>query len=213
MITKKILGEKILRRINGGDYSPSSSSVKPQDVYLEIEAARNALIQKRLDESQHDISSEFETTYLNVDVLKDTDRDRFYSVLPAQTISLIIKGNSSNSIGIRQISGMQDEYKVFIPMNSNDTGVYDGLEASGLSGRIGFWPEGQKVYYENMPYYWKDKKVLIKMISSIYSLDEDAFIPIPAGEEVALGDLVYERMLKMDVTPEPKLADSNPNTK
>ncbi len=213
MITKRILGEKILRRINGGDYTPSSSNVKAQDVYLELEAARNTLIQKILNESHEDISSQFETTYTNIVVSKDTERERFYSTLPAQLISLVIKGNSSNNIGIRQISGMKDEYDVFVPMNSNDSGVFFGLPASGLNGKIGFWSEGDKVLYENMPYYWEGKNVMIKMISSIYDLDEDDFIPIPAGEELNLEDLVYQRMAGMRNTPESKLADASPNTK
>lgn len=207
MITKKILAEKILRKIYGGDYAPSAS-VKKQDVYLEMEAARNALIQKLLNQSQNDIASEFETTYENVPVLKNENRDRFYSVLPAQLISLVIKNNSSNGIGVRQISGMRDEYDIFIPTNSNDSGVFYGLEAGGLSGKIGYWVEGDKVIYENLPYYWEGKTVLIKMISSIYSLDEDDFIPIPAGEELNLEDLVFQRMTGIKAVPNDKIADN-----
>jgi hypothetical protein len=211
-ITKAILAEKILRKIFGGDYV-TSANVKKQDVYLELESARNFLIQKFLNSSSNDISSQFETTYPAVAVLKDSVRDRFYSVLPAQLISLVIKGNSSNGIGIRQVSGSKDEYDVFIPMNSNDTGVFHGLEASSMGGKIGYWLEGEKLLYENMPYYWENKTVLIKMISSIYSLDENAFIPVPAGSELELEDLVYQRMMAMRGTPIEKLADNNPNTK
>lgn len=210
-ITKGKLAEKILRRIYGGDYSPSAN-VKKQDVWLEMEAARNTLIQKFLNSSQNDISSQFESTYKNVPVLKDTDRDRFYSVLPAQLISLVIKNNSSNGIGVRQISGMKDEYRVFIPMNSNDTGVFFGLEASSLGGQIGYWIENDIVIYENMPYYYENKTVLIKMISSIDGLGEDDYVPIPAGEELSLEDLVYERMMKFRMTPNSKVADKNENT-
>src|SRR3990167_1034485 len=176
MITKEILGEKILRRINGGDPT-TAVNVDVRDIYLEIEASRNSLIQELLNSTSNDISSEFETTYENVPVLKDVNRNRFYSTLPSQLISLVIKGNSSNSIGVRQISGMQDEYSVFIPTNSNDTGVFYGLEAGNMGGKVSFWVEGNKVFYENMPYYYENKTVLIKMISSVYSLPEDAFIP------------------------------------
>lgn len=212
MITKEILGEKILRRINGGDPT-TAVNVDVRDIYLEIEASRNSLIQELLNASANDISSEFETTYENIPVLKDTNRDRFYSILPAQLISLVIKGNSSNSIGVRQISGMADEYDVFIPMNSNDTGVFYGLEAGHLGGKVGFWIEGSKVLYENLPYYWEGKTVLIKMISSIYSLPEDSFIPIPAGVEKKLEEMVYEAMMKMRITPISKLADNTASQK
>jgi hypothetical protein len=210
MITKAILGEKILRRIYGGD-PPQSAGVDMRDIYLSIETARNSLIQKILNGSQNDISSEFESVYENVVVLKNTNRDRFYSTLPAQLISLNIKGNTNNSIGVRQISGMKDEYDVFIPMNSNDTGVFFGLEAQSLHGKIGFWVESNKVIYENMPYYWENKTVLIKMISSVFDLPEDAFIPIPAGVEEELENLVYAKMMAMRGTPVDKLADANPN--
>jgi len=213
MITKRILGEKILRRINGGDYSATSSNVAPQDVYLATEACLNALIQKRLNESQEDISSEFATTYEDVIVQKNTARDRFFIQLPATPISLIIKGNSSNSAGVRQVSGMKDEYKVFVPMNSGDTGVFAGLPASNLNGQIGYWFEGDKLIFENMEYFWEGKGLLVKMISSIYDLEEDAFIPIPAGEELNLEDLVFQRMTGMETTPKSKLADANSNTK
>jgi len=213
MITKRILGEKILRRINGGDYTSTSSNVAPQDVYLEIEAALNSLIQKRLNESQEDISSEFSTTYTDIIVQKDAKRERFYVELPATPISLVIKGNSSNSVGIRQVSGMKDEYKTFIPMNSGDASVFAGLPASNLGGQVGYWQEGSKLVFEGMPYYWEGKGLLIKMISSIYDLDEDDFIPIPAGEELNLEDLVFERMTSMRNTPQSKIADSNPNSK
>jgi len=209
MITKRILGEKILRRINGGDPA-TSSNVDIRDIYLSIEPARNSLIQKLLNSTQTDISSEFESVYENIPVLLDTNRERFYSTLPAQLISLNIKGNANNSIGVRQISGMKDEYDVFIPMNSNDTGVFFGLEAQGLHGKIGFWVENKKVIYENMPYYWENKTVLIKMISSIYDLDLDDFIPIPAGVEEELEQLVYAKMMAMRGTPIDKLADNNP---
>lgn len=207
MITKEILAEKIQRRINGGDPA-SSINVDPRDIYLSIESSRNALIQKMLNSTYNDIASEFESVYENVPVLKDANRERFYSVLPAQLISLAIKGNSSNSIGVRQISGMKDEYDVFIPMNSNDTGVFYGLEASALHGKVGFWIENNKVLYENMPYYWENKTVLIKMISSIYDLPETAFIPIPAGLEDELEAMVYEKMMTMRGTPNSKLADN-----
>jgi len=210
VITKEILAEKILRRIYGGDFS-TSADVDSRDVYLAIETSRNSLIQKMLNSTQNDISSEFESVYMDVLVLKDASRERLYSTLPAQLISLVIKGDSSNSIGVRQISGMKDEYEVFVPMNSNDTGVFAGLEAGSLGGKVGYWVENNKVIYENMPYYWENKTVLIKMISSVSDLPETAFIPIPAGMEEDLETLVYEKMMAMRGTPVSKLADNNDN--
>lgn len=210
LLTKSIWAEKIQRRIEGGDIS--IPKVDKRDIYLAMEPARNQLIQKYLNINPNDIPSEFVTTYENVMVLKDAARERFYSTLPAQLISVSIKGKFSNTIGLRQISGMKDEYDVFIPMNSGDAGVFSGLEASGLGGKVGYWLEGSKVVYENMPYYFENKGVLIKMVSSVYSLGDDDYFPLPAGLENDFEDIVYARMTGMQQTPQKKVTDGNPNT-
>lgn len=203
MITKAILAERILRKINGGDYA-TSKQVDKRDVYLEIEACRNTLISKYLNIEGDDINGDFISTYTGVKILKDKTRNRLYSVLPAQVISL------RAGKGIRQISGAKDERNVYIPMNAGDMGVFAGLEAEQLGGKIGFWLEGDKVYYnDNMPFDFEGHEVLIKMISSIYALPEDAWIPIPAEVETELQDLVMQKLAPQDSKPKDKTSDNN----
>ncbi|HLG34039.1 MAG TPA: hypothetical protein VI757_04105 [Bacteroidia bacterium] len=211
MISKGILAEKILRKINGGDY-PTSNKVDIRDVYLEMEACRNYLIQKYLIQSGDEISSEFISVFEEVPVLKNTNRDRLYAQLPAQLVSLNIKGASGSHIGLRQVSGVKDEYNVFLPMNSGDAGVHYGLESSNLIGGIGYWLENDKIIFENMPAYYEGKNVMVKMISAIQGLGEDDFVPVPAAVETELEDMIFERMIGMKAVPEKKITDNNPNT-
>lgn len=201
MITKSIIAEKLLRKLFGGDY-PTSRTIDPRDIYLEAETAYAYVVQKYINITGDDISSEFITTYEDVPVLKNTNRNRLYSILPAQLISL------NNGGGLRQVSGVKDEGDVFIQMRSGDEGIFYGLEANSLGGKTGYWLEGDRIIYKNLPAYYEGKTVLVKMISSIYSLPEDEFIPIPAGVETEFEDLVYTRLLPQKQTPKDKINDN-----
>jgi len=202
MITKEILAEKVLRKLSGGDYS-ANNKVKRQDVYLEMESAYGLVVQNYLNEYGEDAMGEFITTYDSVTVSKNTNRERLYSVLPAQLVSL------DGGRGIRQISGSKDEKNVFIPMNAGDEGLFYGLEAESIYGKVGYWLEGVNVIYKSLPDYYEGKTVMIKMISSIYSLPEDAYIPIPAGLETTFEDEVMKRMGIQKQVPQDKVADNS----
>ncbi len=200
MITKEIMAEKILRVINGGDINPASQ-VKKQDVYLQMETAYGIVVQQYLNIEGSDNAGEFVTVYPEVPILKDNARNKLYSMLPAQLVSLT-KGQ-----GIRQISGMKDEEGVFVPMNPGDVGLFYGLEASFMTGQRCYWLELDKIIYKNLEPYWENKSVMIKMIASIYSLPEDSYIPIPAGVEGIFEDEVLKRVMLQKTTPNHKLAD------
>jgi hypothetical protein len=202
MITKRIFAEQVLRLINGGDY-PTSNPIDERDVYLYGEQCLNYLLEKHLNLYGDDISSEFISTYEAVPILRNTVRNKLYSELPSQLVSL--KGGR----GLRQISTSQDEENVFIPINSGDDGVYRGLEASNLGGQIGYWLEGSKVLYKNMPDYFEGKTVMIKMISSLSSIDEDERIMIPASVEKEFIDMVVAMMKGARFTPKDEIADNN----
>lgn len=204
MITKKVLAEKILRRVFGGDI-PSTRPFDERDVYLEAETCRNYLIEKYLNLYGEDIQGEFISTYEDVPVLRNEARKRFYSVMPAQLVSA---RSTRNISGIRQVSGVQEEYDVFVPLKSGDLSIFKGLEASGLQCQIGYWIEGDKLFYENMPPDFTGKTVMVKMISSIYALDEDEYIPIPASVEAELEDMLFERLLRMYETKEDRIPDN-----
>lgn len=200
-ITKAILAEKVLRRINGGDYA-ASSQIKKQDVYLCMEEAYGFVVQQYLNIAGSDNAGGFVSVYPAVPVVKDTVRDKFYSVLPAQLVSL------NNGAGIRQISGSKDEEEVFVPMNSGDIGMFSGLEAGSFTKKA-YWLELDRVYYKNLESYWEGENVMIKMIASIYSLPEDSFIPIPAGVETMFQDEIMKRLMPQKLTPQHKIADNN----
>lgn len=201
MITKAILAEKILRRLNGGDYT-LASQVKKQDVYLAMEEAYGFVVQQYLNISGMDNAGGFVSTYPAVPILLDSTRDKLYSVLPAQLVSL------NKGAGIRQISGSQDEYDVFVPQNSGDEGMFYGLEAGHLTNKKAYWLELDRVYYKNLSSDWEGETVMIKMIASIYSLSEDSFIPIPAGVETMFQDEVMKRLAIQKQIPNHKIADN-----
>ncbi len=204
MITKAILAEKLLRRLNGGDYT-LASQVKDRDVYLAMETAYGIVVQQYLNIEGSDNAGEFVTVYPNVPILKDNARNKLYSMLPAQLVSL------TRGQGIRQISGMEDEETVFIPMNVGDAGMFSGLESSSLTGQYAYWLELDKVIYKNLEPFWEGKTAMFKMIASIYSLPEDSYIPIPAGIEGIFETEVMKNIMVEKTTPQMKMADNRDN--
>lgn len=209
MIIKEVFAEQVLRLLNGGDYS-TATSIKKQDVYIAAEQARNYLIEKYVNLQGDDIIDEFVSVYDDVVVKKNEKRNRLYIELPAQLISL------RDGKGMRHIGPMQDEANPFIFLKGGNEFTYDGLEAGNIEGRTGYWIEGASkssetpiAVFKNMPVQLEGKELLVKMVSSIYSLDEDAYIPIPAIAEIEYLQLVLEIMKGQKTMPKDKTADNN----
>jgi hypothetical protein len=132
------------------------------------------------------IADGYVTPYEKVPILTNTDRDLKYSKIPASVIQL------PDDRGIRQVSPMQDESCHFIRIKMGNNFIYSKLEADHLLGKIGFWVEGENIYYKNLPWYYEE--VLMKLVADISDVDEDAEIRIPAGKEIMLMNLVLEKL-------------------
>ena len=204
MATKAIIGERILRRVYGGDI-PASAPVDIRDTYQEIENVWNYLIEKYLNLYGEDVQGEFISVYEDVEVLKNEKRDRLYAKLPAQLTSV---RSTRNISGLRQISLLKDEYNVFIPMKTGDAATFSGLEAGSIGGRVAYWLEGSNIIFENMPSGFCGKHLLVKMISAIEDLDPDEQLMIPASVVAELEEEVFRRITGMRQVEEDKIPDN-----
>jgi hypothetical protein len=208
MIIKRVFSEQVLRILNGGDY-PTSTGIKEQDVDIVAEQARNYLIEKHINTFGDDISEEFVSVYYPT-VKRLSKRNRLYIELPAQLVSL------RDGKGLRQISPLEDDYNVWIPLKGGSAGMFHGLEAGLIEGKAGYWLEGPQagtkypvVIFENIDNTWEGKEVLLKMISSIAGLDDDQVIPIPAAVEIEFLNLVVEILTKQKSIPMDRQNNNN----
>lgn len=204
-LTKRQISDLVADLEAGGDPTVDSKFHR-DNIQALTEVVRNTLIEldynQRRNEGQFDINGDFIKPFPNQEVLFDSDRDEYYTVMPSKYASL------PNNRGIRMVSQMKNQKNEFIKLNAGSQFVFCELEAGSLNGRTGYYPEGERIYYQNIDGVHV-KKVLIKLVPALDSLDEDEVIPIPAGLEKNLIDGVREMLAETKITPQDKINDSN----
>lgn len=126
----------------------------------------------------------FIKTY-TVSVTKDTQRDKYYSVLPAQLVYL------PEQLGIRQISTIIGENNPFIPTEATASAIFSELEISIVDDSIRYWMEGTKIWYRNMTSDIADVGVLMKLIVNFdeYADTDNVYLP-PGGQDSFFNQIV-----------------------
>ncbi len=198
MITKKQIAEIIADIKSGGDPVPNSK-YDPRNIGVIVDIARNTLIDTEIRQYGR-ISEIFTKAFNNVEVKTDTDRDEKFSDLPSIICAL------KKDQGLRQVSPMKDQRKVFVIGQSGDLALFDGMEG-GLTDRTIAQLEGQRIYYVNINR--NVKKVLIKMIPSIADIDINESIPVPGDKETALINIIKDMFQESKKTAEDKYNDNN----
>lgn len=199
MITKEILAALIQDNKAGGD-PPANSKFHTLNIYKWISIAWSTLVDIEYRQTK-DINDAFIQPFSNVDVKFDSDRDEFYSDLPARLVAM------DEVAGLRTVSPMKDRKTEFLIDRIGSAAMYDGLEA-GLSQLTSIYLEGNKIFYDHLD---SDniKKVLIRMVADVDTLAANVPIPIPANKERALVDQVLELLDEPKQTPQDKHNDSN----
>lgn len=206
-LTKEKIARQVIHLNSGGAITGERNRFDVRYIMSFIEPALNYLIQKYFftsrNEDSYQIPDEFITSFYEVPILLDNSRKLYYSDLPGSIISL------PDDRGLRHVSPMEDETDQFIRMPAGATGAWSKLEACDLEGEKGYWLEGRKIYYHNLPYQFKtDGVLLIKMIQSVNDLEEDEDIPMPGSMELELIETV-RRLLMEKNQPEGVVNDNN----
>lgn len=139
----------------------------------------------------HDFSQldSMTTAYPNVAVLTDTDRAETYSNLPVSLIQL------PDSSALRLISPMKDQSCGFRYMTNNSQPVWGELEAMKVRDVPCYYIEGTKVFYYNTAGYEDVTRVLMKIIPPFADWDDDKDIPVIAGKEFTIFEMVTKYMV------------------
>lgn len=202
MVTKYLLADQVLRILSGGDIQRDSNTQIREAMRI-VAQARDMVVRQEVwslmkQADDFDIPGEYITTFNNVEVKKDEDKDILYSVVPAQFINL------PRNMGIYQVSLMKDQFNSFIPVRPSFRSMYNGLGGFCLEDRIGYWVEGNRIYYQGMVDSDDINKVCIKEIVSSSEIDdEDEAFPIPPDKEIdviniALEIYGYQKQVKKD---------------
>lgn len=173
------LSERILRRYYGGNI-PNNNGIQQDDIDWLICDAANYLIRVDLyqaikEEGRRAVDPLFIQTFVNVPILYDDSREKYYIELPATPIAL------KRGLATYEIGFMVDEECSFVPVPPGWGAMSKSSPSRTLEGNIGIMLEGLKVYLVVNFEQYKDKVkvLLVKMIGSIKNIDSDTEMPIP----------------------------------
>lgn len=209
--TKANLIDLAMIKISGGQLSPDVK-VERVDIAAYLPAAVNyavtkeARIRKRearmdglLTSFQEAIDPDFVTTHC-VKVLCDDKRDASYIALPKKLQFL------PKNAGLKEVSPVQGN----TPFHKSSR-----FSAGYVTSQIGqittYWfeqyPSEHRVYFSNLSPIVED--VLVHMIASIDDIGENEIVPIPAGMEVEVIDLLVEFSLGIRSIPQDNINDNS----
>lgn len=205
LVTIDYLSEQVIRLLSGGDRNMDDSEWDIREINLFVSQAANYFIKQNLfqnfAEGEKGLDGQYIATFYDVPVQFDSKLNLAYSVLPAKYIAL------PHDRGLQQISPMQDQWNVFMPIRSGAMALFKNSPAGRLEGRLGFFPEGGKVFYtkdisNDIP------TVLVKLIVAGAD-DVSTSVPfIPAEIELPIIEKVFE--LLRHRLPQDKINNNNP---
>ncbi len=204
-VTRGEFNELVTDLMGAGDPS-TEDKFHPGIIWKVAEFVRNALIEEAFDRNakhnHFDLNGDFVSSFANVSISLDADRDERFSELPTPVISL------KDNLGIRQVSAMKGQRNSFSLVPNGAISTRSLLETFAFKSAK-YYVEADRIYYIDVD---KDvDKVLIKMVSSITNLPEDQPIPIPANLENVMLERVVAILKEPKTTKQDKENDSNPN--
>lgn len=199
METRLALAQQVIRILNGGR-TTKDSRWKEQEIELALNEIRNALAEiyffQALKNGGNSLDSAWFTTFENVPVQLDTNRNMWYSDLPSLPIALPDKK------GINMVTLMKDFYTQIIPMSNTSLWMFGESGTMDLQNNMGYFQDEQRIYYVN--YIQNNYNlVLIDMVVNSMDIASDKLFPAPANVyEIMVDKCVqkYQPRIPVDVS-------------
>ena len=176
LTTKYKLAEQAQRILSGGTPT-DDSQISLQELMIAVSQAFASVVRRNYFEGkavgEPHVNGAFIYSFNDIVVNKDVNKSLYYSELPSTTVTL------PYDMGVYQISRMKDQRSSFIPLQNGFSALFEGLKSFKLEGRIGYYLENGRVYYENMDVKNKVDTVLMKLIAPIGSVSDEDDINIP----------------------------------
>lgn len=207
-MTRAIIVEQILRLLDGGR-NARNGRWKYQEIALSLNQARNTLARDffyaGLKSGDSFTDPNWISSFNEVDVQKDTDRNLWYSNLPATPIAL------PDGKGINMVSYQKDQYNQFIPLKNGSMWMFGEVGGEmDLQGNTGFFQEGKKIYFPNYQSTGYDK-VLIKLVADSADLGDDDFFAVPPDAMEQIVKTVVSMYAPFSQKPVDMKNDNNPS--
>ena len=188
LTSKYKLAEQALRIILGGHPTPDSG-VKIQELMIHVSQAFSNIVRQTFFQGKAEgepyINGSFIYTFEDQEVKEDKKLKKFFIDMPATTVTL------PYDIGIFQISNMRDQPGSFTPVSPGFEAMTAGLLVGELEDSVGYYPEGNRIYFVNMKDTEKSDTVLVKLVAPLGSLGDE--------DEITVNDDIQQQIVEMTV--------------
>lgn len=204
-MTKGELTESIMIKVNGGRVG-SDTKVRREDISILLGAAINyATIaqygEHKRETGENEFPESFISSYPNVAVQEDSDRDLRYVDIPVAILSL------PKNYGFQSASPMKGN-SLFVQTSFNDR-QQNAYYSNSFADITLYWLEGNRVYFQNLPQI--TDKILLRLIQSLRDIADDEELPIPGGLEISILKIMDEWFMGQKAMPADYKPDNNGN--
>lgn len=192
LIKKITLAEQALKILSGGTPTPDTE-ITLQELLLFVNQSFASVVKRFyfLGRNEGEIWINGNIIYdFEQAVSKDTSKGLYYADVPATGVTL------PYDMEIYQVSPTKDQNNTFVPVPNGFSGLYNGLEAGRLEGRIGYYLENGRIYFVNMSALNNAETVLMKLVAPFGSVgDEDEInISLDLQAEIVTAAISLYRM-------------------
>lgn len=143
-----LLAEQLVLLYSGGDPS-EDSTLDIREARLLVEQVYSNLIRQNYFENlkaagQHSVNGAFKSVFVNLPILRDVERQEYYTVLPKAYISL---PHNKGLDAVWEYGKAEPHYARIVRSGFNS--LFKGLRAARLENQFGCYPEGNKIIYVN----------------------------------------------------------------
>ncbi len=133
-------------------------------------------------QGENDINGNFIYAFNDNDILLDTPKNIYYSVLPSSFL-----GNIPHEMGIPHVSYMESYNKPFIRLSNGMPALFQGLQSSNFDGNDTFFVENNRIYLPTISTSTScTSKLLIKLVVALDGINDQEQISIPPDIEAKI---------------------------
>lgn len=197
--SKSKISEQVIRQI--GKYT-DESDIDEREIMLAIHQSLGSLVRLRFFESKNTEAQEVDgSLYYSVDEISVLKKGKkYYIEMPSTSISLPF------GVDIKRVG--TEEGRGFVPTQNGFNDLHAGLASSCLEGNIGYYKQGNNLFFVNMNSSNNPDTVDLVLALPFESLDEDDEINIPSD----MLDEVIERVVMKFVRTEQIPSDDTNNS-
>lgn len=168
-MTRGIFIEQIRRQLAGGNV-PTNFAITPQEVGKKVDQVANDAIKIMCLQG---MAADYVTTYENVKVQFDSNKNQYYCELPNKVISL------PSQSGVYQVSTMKDQSKLILACSPSVEFLYSSDINAILQGNVGYYNQQNKLYLVNYESLTDTDTLLLKLVvdRSVFDDEEDYQVP------------------------------------